>query len=57
MNGTFEVDIGMCRYMLLQEEDEESARKAVVEKREAAEVDCEKVRLLLLLHAIASVLT
>ena len=42
--------------MLLQEEDEESARKAVVEKREAAELDCEKVRLLLLLHAIASVL-
>ncbi|KAK9903224.1 hypothetical protein WJX75_000088 [Coccomyxa subellipsoidea] len=30
-------------YMLLQEEDEESARKAVVEKREAAELDCEKM--------------
>lgn len=33
-----------CRYVLLQQEDDDSARKAASNRREAAEVECEKVR-------------
>lgn len=35
----------MCwhRYVLLQQEDDDSARKAAADRREAAEVECEKV--------------